>query len=798
MFLLLSVCDFSRAQTTNNDSVLAANYFNNEEYTNALKEYLKIYKTQKEDTAVNYKIGLCYLNINEDKSRAIPYLEYVYNKGGYRDELLMHLGMAYMYGYKFEDALTFFNYYRKIIHSKKLQLVDNYYEDALEGKVDYQKKITGGNFGKIDHLIENCESASEFVKSPINVTFENLGADINSKYPDYNPFVTQDEGTLYFTSRRGEGEQKQKSWQGYFTSDIYLSRVEEGQWSKVNKLGENINTPEDEECVYLSPDGTKMIMCEENASVVDDLFYVSLEAPKPRPFAYSEPINTAFREYQGCVSEDGNTMFIASDREGGLGETDIYMVKKLPTGDWGAPKNLGPNINTKYKEAFPVFDEKNNILYFASEGHVNIGGFDIFSSEYDPEENRFGAAINFGYPINTPEDNMELSFAANGRDAYISAYRNGGFGDLDIYKVTFNETEKRPSVIRGVISFNNHDSSKTEVDAMVILKDLVSNRTIDSKSVNPNTGRYIFAVETGKYSITIKSAGYVDVVKEINVYDKADYVFEIENDITLRQIGDTTTAIALPATTTIQAPLVSEIADKKPLVGVTLRGLVATNDLDTLQKDINISILLSNEKTKEMLEQKSVNLKNSEYSFSLKTGSYKLKVESEGYDTYVETIVIPENAHVFTLDKNVILKRAGVVSNSKVTETVATNVFEEQKKSSTVESLKLSEPNKSAKGDVEKQKEVHEEPGLSEENDEKPVKKTASKKEVLKKDTKAKSGKGAKKPVAKAKNTPAKKGTPAKVTKSKTASKGKAKASPTKKGKASPSVKKAPAKGKKK
>ena len=126
---------------------------------------------------------------------------------------------------------------------------------------------------------------------------------------------------------------------------------------------------------------------------------------------------------------------------------------------------MGANINTKYKESFPVFDEKNNILYFASEGHTNMGGSDIFKSVFDTVTHTFGPAINMGYPINTPEDNSEFTLAANLRDGYISAVRKEGYGDLDIYKVIFNDIENRPTVISGTVSTS--DTSKKNIDALI-------------------------------------------------------------------------------------------------------------------------------------------------------------------------------------------------------------------------------------------------------------------------------------------------------------------------------------------
>ncbi len=481
-------------------------------------------------------------------------------------------------------------------------------------------------------------------------------------------------------------------------------------------------------------------------------------------------------------------MFITSDRDGGQGETDIYILKKLPTGDWSAPRNLGKGINTKYKEAFPVFDEKSNVLYFASEGHINIGGFDIFTSEYDPEEQTFGPAINMGYPINTPEDNMEYTYAGNGRSGYVSAYRNGGLGDLDIYKVTFNEIEKRPSIIRGIVSLKNNDSIKTNIDAMVSLKDATTNKVLDSKMVNPNSGRYIFAVETGKYILTIKSAGYIDVVKEVNVFDKADYLFEIENDFNLRQIGDTTTdAPVLPLK--VNAPVVSEIADKKPSDAVMLKGLVATNDLDTLQNDIAISVAIINSKTKEVIDRKEVNLKNSEYLFYLKPGAYQLKVESSGYDEYIETIAISENPHIFNLDKNVILRKS----------TTTTSAVKENG-----ETIKTRDSEHKAETKKEKAPEINETAKTLKQEEIKPLEKTISAEKATEEETTTKK-------VTKEKNTVSKKETKKEktATKEKAKPKGKAtsakqmstkktaKSAPKKKGAATPAKKKAPAKGKK-
>ncbi|MGQ0828174.1 MAG: hypothetical protein ACT4ON_07255 [Bacteroidota bacterium] len=506
----------SSAQMTTT-GLTADDFFEYQDYNRALEEYLKLYKEKKDDIKTNLRIGVCYLNVNVDRSKAIPFLQFVYNKGEYDKQLLLELGMAYTYNYNFDEAIKFFNEYRSKAGSKNNELVDRH--------------------------IECCENAKVMIKNPVNVSFENLGKEINSKYPDYYPFVSADESTFYFTSRRDGNTRKMKSWQGYFTADIYFSKVQNGQWTKAKNLGTMINTAEDEQCVYLTPDGKTMIMYIDNQTYSGDLFISTLAKNKTfaKPVLLGEPANSKDLELEGCIFDEGTKLIVATDRPGGVGDVDLCMFKKLPNGQWGLPINLGENVNTKYKEAFPVFDEQNNILYFSSQGHTNMGGFDIFRSKFDPESQTFSAAENIGYPINTPEDNMQFTLGKNKRDGYISAVRKEGMGDLDIYKVTFNDIDNRISVIRGKVLTN--DTLTREIDAVITLLDAKTNEEIDSKNVNPQSGKYIFAVEPGKYILQVSSSGFDDIKEPITIFDKSDYIFELERNMTLNKTGSTATQL---------------------------------------------------------------------------------------------------------------------------------------------------------------------------------------------------------------------------------------------------------------
>jgi hypothetical protein len=495
------------------DKLSAGEYFNINDYNRALTGYLELWPKDQSNLTINRNIAICYLNTNEEKSKALPYLHYLLRQGQNDEEVIFMLGQAYMYAYKFDEAIKYFNQFRG--------------------------KTAAKNFEMADLFISYCNNAKEVVQKPLNVTFENLGRDVNSKYPDYYPFVISNEGVLYYTSRRETNTGNISSWEGYYTSDIYYSKVVNGAFTKSRNLGTMVNTPEDEQCVYVTPDGKNMVIYQDNekSGVSGDLFLSSLGKSKtfPKPAGFTSPLNTGDLELEGCITSDLKTMIISSDRKGGMGETDLYMLKKLPNGDWATPVNLGAEINTKYREAFPVFDEISHTLYFASEGPKSIGGFDIFKSVYDSASKSFGPPENIGYPINTPEDNMQFTFAGNHRDGYISAVRPEGYGDLDIYKVTFNEVEIKQTVLKGTIMT---EDSVRNLTATVTLYDAITYNEVGSKDID-GQAKYLFLLKPGKYVLKVSADNLQDYNETITIFDKSDYTFEREKNIVLLRPGST-------------------------------------------------------------------------------------------------------------------------------------------------------------------------------------------------------------------------------------------------------------------
>ncbi|HEX8517534.1 MAG TPA: hypothetical protein VF868_15155 [Bacteroidia bacterium] len=511
LLFLLTLASPAWAQNPK-DKLPPKDYFAISDYNRALEGYLELWSKDQGNKEINRNLAICYLSVNGDKSKALPYLHYLLKQGINDEEVIFMLGQGYMYSYKFDEALKYFNSFRSKTNPK--------------------------NYEMADLFIAYCNNGKEMITHPLNVTFENLGKAVNSKYPDYYPYVIQNEGVLYFTSRRETNTGNITSWEGFYTSDIYSSKVINGAFSKAKNLGTMVNTAEDEQCVYVTPDGKNMIvyMDSERLKISGDLFISSLGKGKtfPKPVGFDNPLNTDALELEGCISADLKTMIISSDRKGGMGETDLYMLKQLPNGQWASPVNLGPNINTKYREAFPIYDEASHILYYASEGPKSMGGFDIFKSVYDTITKNFGPAENIGYPINTPEDNMEFTLAENKRDGYIAAVRPEGYGDLDLYKVIFNDVEVRQTILKGKVST---EDSLVALTATVILYDAASNTEIASKDIDGSNMKYIFLLNPGKYTIKVVAENFADYKETFSILDKSDYVSEKEKNIILLRPG---------------------------------------------------------------------------------------------------------------------------------------------------------------------------------------------------------------------------------------------------------------------
>ncbi len=478
----------------NVDSKKEANkFFTLGDYASALDAYLNIYKSKPDNTDVNFKIGYCYLVTYIDKSKAIPYLEFAARQSDAPGNIHYYLGRAYLINNRFEDAIKAF---------EKAKISEKY--DPILGP-DPEKQI------------EICHNASRLFNHPIDVKFENLGININTAYAEYNPFVTADQTLLIYTSKRKLSMDDEEIG-GQLTSDIYVStpRVD---WQKAKKMDNSINTDYMEESVGLSADGQKLFIYADNLSSSGDILSSTLIGKKwSAPTSLGEFVNSKQTEKGATMTPDGNVLYFSSNRKGGFGGFDIYKSQKLPTGDWGIPTNLGPVINTKYDEDAPLIFPDANTLYFSSMGHETMGGFDIFKTVLDDSTHIWSKPENIGYPINTTDDNLFFSLSTNCQYAYISAFRPEGFGDLDIYKVTFNDIKNSTlTVIKGIIEGTILGDSLEPVVAQINLYNDKNSEKIGIYKPNSSTGSFILVLPSGSYKMEIISEGYSTYTESIVV-----------------------------------------------------------------------------------------------------------------------------------------------------------------------------------------------------------------------------------------------------------------------------------------
>lgn len=310
---------------------------------------------------------------------------------------------------------------------------------------------------KIDFLIAQCERAKEMMANPVNVTISNLGMDINSAFDDYSPTLSPDRKTLYFTSRRADnkGGGVNEDDQRYF-EDIYVSHWDEEnkQWTEATNdddMVKRVNTKGFDAVTHISSDGKYMYV---------SINTMAMDKPKPKskhtdifecrlnnrggwnsPKSVGKPINTIWFDALASLNADMTKMYFISERKGGRGRGDIWVSSKEGR-DWGKPVNLGPEINTKGQETTVFITPDEKYLFFSSDGHEGMGGYDIYVCIN--QDGKWSKPVNMGYPINTVSDETHFTYLPDLKKAYYSTFSssdNKGVGARDIFEVDMSDYE---------------------------------------------------------------------------------------------------------------------------------------------------------------------------------------------------------------------------------------------------------------------------------------------------------------------------------------------------------------------
>ncbi|MBN2668035.1 MAG: PD40 domain-containing protein [Bacteroidales bacterium] len=475
--------------------------FDKEAFATALPLLLKYDSLYPGDYEIRYRIGACYLNSEFERTKAIPYIEEALNadRKALPSIAFKDLGGLYHLAYRLEESAEMYREYMKMEPVERQQ---------------------------IEHLLYSLETAKVLMHDSLVLRIENIGKPVNTKHSEITPYVSADESILYYQDRE--------------TRDFYVAYYKDDKWAQKVKLDiPYVKNYQIVKFAGISPSGDQIFIQLGDSNNTDIYYGDNFLKTCNQLQVFDENINSPYHESSLSLSPDGNILYFCSDRPGGYGGFDIYQCEKDTNGKWGVAINLGPVINTEYDELFPFIHPSMQKMFFSSNGHQTMGGYDIFEVLY--YDDAWQTVKNVGYPINTSFDELSYSMTAKGSSAYLFSTRNDKTNHFDIYKIYLKESIPL-TLVKGKILAGDPPkpiSAEIQVIDKTNLKPLKY-----IYNPNPQTGNYLMIFPPGKdYDMIIKAKGYKPYV--INIYiPNQTYFYEnfqeiILNPIRVNSLGET-------------------------------------------------------------------------------------------------------------------------------------------------------------------------------------------------------------------------------------------------------------------
>lgn len=504
------------------------------------------YTTKNKKAISAYEDGMQFLNMYEYGDAESSFQRAIAYDPTFIEAYIL-LGTVYEEQRLYEKAVE--NYEKSILinpgffpntylNVANLELKIGQYEKA---KGNYEKYLNFKNLkpavrAQAENGIKKCDFAIEQIKNPKPFSPAPLGTGVNTSFSEYMPAITADESTLIFT-RLVKSETRETGTD--HQEDFYTSKWVNGNWTDAIPLSDKLNSANNEGAHTISPDGKTLFFtaCNRESGVGSCDIYMSkwYKGQWDYPDNLYE-INSGSWDSQPSIAPDGRTLYFTSSRNSGM---DLYVTYLDDNDKWSEPVALPSNINTTGNELGPFMHSDGKTLYFVSDGHMGMGGLDIFYTR-KTSDSTWSDPVNIGYPINTYRDEAFMFVSASGIKAYYAAGAldvvRSENRNMDIYSFELYP-EARPTSVTYLEGVVTDLISKKPLQASFELIDLKSGNIIAGSKADEN-GEFLICIPSGlDYMLNVSHEKYLFHSENFSlsgVHSKTD---PYRKDVALQPIG---------------------------------------------------------------------------------------------------------------------------------------------------------------------------------------------------------------------------------------------------------------------
>jgi outer membrane protein OmpA-like peptidoglycan-associated protein/tetratricopeptide (TPR) repeat protein len=691
-FLLLFLCISISFQTFSQDQKKlkklyseAVNVMLQEDYAAALDKFLALEQMGLKNANTSASIGICYLNIVGENEKAIPYLEKgvqdvtsSYKEGNYKEEKApieawFYLAKAYRFNEQYEKSIEAYKKYKTFVEAS-----DVWFHDF------------------IDLQVQSCQNAMDFMQNPVK--FNEILEPFNRDGENYYPVISGDGKTLLFTAYQETIDKR--SGDVEYLEVIYYSKYNGQEWSEPIDITGQLASDGYFSTCHVNFDGTFLLMYKWDYED-ENIYYSELvDGEWSSVTRMKKNISSNFNESHASISPDGEAIYFARETE--LQTKDIFVSRKDKKGRWGVGVPLPASINTPYEEDTPFLANDGKTLYFASEGHNSMGGYDIFKSVYDETLGTWSEPQNLGYPINSSKDDIFFVPIGDQSEAFMARYPEGST-QKKIYRLEFKNRERvvkvptevspiaadvpgeSPSAIDSTTLNTGQTAPTAETKTLILPSEyelqgsikLMEDESLDQSfyvhiaqvpngnvvaAISPDvtTGEFKAMLKPGNYNVKVFGEGYEPAEQPLFISD----LREEPQILAFVQMQKTQTAPVEPIAdntsyeNTTQTNTVDANAKNTSAATQTSESNVAPFELkgrlrlgDNKNPNSSFKITVKEDGSGKIVDEIRPDAGTGNFTTRLHAGTYQVKAEGNGYDPAEKTINITQgqaNSQVFT------------------------------------------------------------------------------------------------------------------------------------------------------